>query len=204
MRFAAFRQRDGTTCGPSVAVMAGALLDPAYRSTLTPDHFAEEQVWLHALVNRWWPRTLGTTPMAMARAITLRCGGVVHYRWRLFRGRGDRLTDVLAAVDAGRPVAMLVGRFIPRHWVLVVAVSPRQCRRTDVAQSDVAQLRCYEPSSGEVRSVGLDAVRRGQLTGVGYPRVFAVVLPRRPTRSAPIRTGAPVVGRVTPPPHRPP
>lgn len=179
MRIAGFRQRDGTTCGPSVAVVAGALLDAGCRPALTQDRFAEEQVRVHVLVNRWWPRRLGTTPMGMARAITLRSGGAVRYRWRLWRGRRDRLTDVLAAVDAGRPVALLVGRFIPRHWVLVVEVSPRRSRRTDVAQ-----FRCYEPSSGEVRSVGVDAVRRAQMTGVGYPRVFAVVLPRASTRSA--------------------
>ncbi|PRC43336.1 hypothetical protein C6A85_000000105870, partial [Mycobacterium sp. ITM-2017-0098] len=161
-----------------VAVVAGALLDGADRSTLTQHRFAEEQVLLHALVNRWWPRALGTTPMGMARAITLRSGGV-RYRWRLWRGRRDRLIDVLAAVDAGRPVALLVGRFIPRHWVLVVEVSPRRGRRTDMAQ-----LRCYEPSSGEVRSVAVDAVRRARMTGVGYPRVFAVVLPSSSTRSA--------------------
>ena len=29
------RQRDSTTCGPSVAVVAGALVDPAYRKELT-------------------------------------------------------------------------------------------------------------------------------------------------------------------------
>lgn len=171
MRFAGFRQRDGTTCGPSVAVVAGALLDPADRSALTQDRFAEEQVRVHAQVNRWWPRALGTTPMGMARVITLRSGGAVRYRWRLFRGRRDRLTDVSAAVHSGRPVALLVGRFIPRHWVLVVGVS-------------AGKLSCYEPSSGLVRPVALHAVRRAQMTGVGYPRLFAVVLPRSSTRAA--------------------
>jgi len=29
------RQRDTVTCGPAVAVVAGALLDPAYREKLT-------------------------------------------------------------------------------------------------------------------------------------------------------------------------
>jgi hypothetical protein len=171
MRFAGFRQRDGTTCGPSVAVVAGALLDPVGGAALTRDRFAEEQVRVHAVVNRWWPRRLGTTPTGMARMITLRSGAAVRYRWRLFRGRRDRLTDVLAEVGAGRPVALLVGRFIPRHWVLVVEVS-------------ATVLRCYEPSSGAVRSVGVDAVRRAQMTGVGYPRLFAVVLPRSSTRAA--------------------
>ena len=66
--------------------------------------------------------------------------------------------------SAGWPVAMLIGTVIPRHWVLIV----------DVRGDTVAS---YEPSSGEVRTVGLDAVRRARLTGLGYPRPFAFVVP---------------------------
>lgn len=179
MRIAALRlqQRDGRTCGPSVAVVGGALLDPRYRSVLSdPDSgrawFADEQLRVHALVNRIWPRALGTTPRGMARALTVhsRRRGV-RYRWRLWRGRRDTLADVRRAVGSNLPVAMLVGRFIPRHWVLIVDAS-------------VGQLQCYEPSSGEVRTVGVDQVRLAQLTGLGYPRPFAFVLPRSETRSA--------------------
>jgi len=65
----------------------------------------------------------------------------------------------------------LTGRFLPRHWVLVV-------------EADRRRWRCYEPSSGEVRSVEVDAVRRSRLSGLGYPRPFAFVLPRESTRSA--------------------
>ena len=60
---------------------------------------------------------------------------------------------------------MLVGRVIPRHWVLIVEAAEDQ-------------LQCYEPSSGEVRPVNVDAVRRARLAGLGYPRPFAFVLPR--------------------------
>ena len=77
--------------------------------------FDDEQLRVHAEVNRVWPRMLGTTPMGIARALTTRSEvRGVRYRWRLFRGRRDRLTDVLHAVKAGWPVAMLVGRFIPQ------------------------------------------------------------------------------------------
>jgi hypothetical protein len=164
------RQRDGVTCGPSVALMTGALLDPARRAALAepdsgPALFAAEQVRLHAAMNRIWPRRLGTTPWAMARALTAQGSTAgVPYCWRLFRGRRDGLADVVHAVTKDRPVAMLVGRFVPRHWVLIVdAVGPT--------------LQCYEPSSGEVRAVDAEAVRRGRLTGLGYPRPFAFVLP---------------------------
>jgi hypothetical protein len=165
------RQRDSISCGPTVAVVAGALMDPAYRASLTgavgQAWFAKEQGRVHAEVNRMWPRRLGTTPTGMARALTT--FGAVHgvrYGWRLFRGRRDRLADVLREVDAGWPVAMLVGRFIPRHWVLIVG-----------ADDDV--LRCYEPSSGEVRPAEVDALRQARLTGLAYRRPFAFVLPRR-------------------------
>src|SRR5262245_36362517 len=76
MRLAGLRQHDGVTCGPSVAVVAGALLDPGRRSVLSePDSrqawFAAEQLRVHAEVNRIWPRRLGTTPMGMAHALTV-------------------------------------------------------------------------------------------------------------------------------------
>lgn len=165
------RQRDGVTCGPSVALVAGALLDPRRRAAFAepasgPAWFDTEQLRLHAELNRIWPRRLGTTPSGMARALTAQGSTVgVCYRWRLFRLRRDRLADVVSAVTTGRPVAMLVGRFIPRHWVLIVdAVG--------------GTLTCYEPSSGEARSVDVDAVRRSRLTGLGYPRPFAFAVPR--------------------------
>lgn len=167
------RQRDGVTCGPTVAVVAGALLDPGRQGELAdPAWFADEQARVHAEVNRIWPRRLGTTPTGMARALTARSSSSgVRYRWRLFRGRRDRLSDVRRAVAADLPVAMLIGRFIPRHWVLIVDV-------------DWLQWQCYEPSSGEVRSVEVAAVRQSRLSGLGYPRPFAFVLPKASTRSA--------------------
>jgi hypothetical protein len=175
MKLAALRlrQRDGVTCGPTVAVVGGALLDPGQQAVLSdPAWFADEQARVHAKVNRIWPRRLGTTPTGMARALTEHSSSSgVHYRWRLFRGRRDRLSDVRQAVGGDWPVAMLIGRFIPRHWVLIV-------------DTTWIQWQCYEPSSGEVRSVAVDAVRRSRLTGLGYPRPFAFVLPRASTRSA--------------------
>ena len=167
------RQRDGVTCGPTVAVVAGALLDPGNEAALSDRAwFADEQARLHAQLNRVWPRRLGTTPAGMARALTAHSAASgLRYRWRLFHGRRDKLSDVRRAVEGGWPVAMLVGRFIPRHWVLIV-------------EADGPRWQCYEPSSGQVRVVEVDAVRRSRLTGLGYPRPFAFVLPRTSTRSA--------------------
>src|SRR5258705_12804493 len=167
------RQRDGVTCGPPVAVVAGALLDPGRQAGLSdPAGFADDQARVHGKGNRIWPRRLGITPTGMARALTEHTASSgVRYRWRLFRGRRDRLSDVRQAVEGDWPVAMLIGRFIPRHWGLIV-------------DTTWIQWQCYEPSSGEVRSVEVDAVRRAAPTGVGYPRAFAFVLPRASARAA--------------------
>lgn len=188
MKLAALRlrQRDGVSCGPAVAVVAGALLDPAYRGKLTLTGpggdvgvagrawFDGEQGRVHHAANRIWPRALGTTPAGMARAISVHSSRYgVRYCWRLspgllpvpLGGRRDALSDVERAVTSDWPIAMLVGRIIPRHWVLIVAV-----------EGEV--LQCYEPSSGEVRGVTEAAVRGARLTGLGFPRPFALVLPR--------------------------
>ena len=160
------RQRDGVTCGPSVAIVGAALLDSRYGAALAEDGwFAEEQGRLHRRLNRLWPRALGTTPPAIRRALSRHSS--VRYRWRPARCRGDGLLDVREAVLLGYPVAMLVGRIIPRHWVLLV----------DIAGT--GGFRCYEPSSGAIRTVGSADIRGGRLTGVGFPRAFAFVLPRR-------------------------
>lgn len=158
------RQRDGVTCGPSVAVMAGALLDADYGAPLKAESaqhwFSAEQGRVHRSVNVLWPRALGTTPAGMARALSAHG---TRYRWRPAR---RALADVSAALAAGWPVAMLVGAVIPRHWVLLTGIAGES-------------LRCYEPSSGRTVTVPLGDLRAGRLTGVGFPRPFAFVLPAR-------------------------
>lgn len=187
MKFAGLhlRQRDAISCGPSVAVMAAALLAPDYGTPLggagAESWFDAEQARVHHAVNRIWPRRLGMTPRGLAGAINRH--SPVRYRWRLCRGllrRTDPLDDVLAAVLDGFPVAMLVGRFIPRHWVLFVG---------EGAAAD--QLRCYEPTSGQTRPVEVVRVQRAELTGPGFPRPFAFVLPG-PQRPRPRCASQPV------------
>lgn len=169
------RQRDGVTCGPSVAVMAGALLDADYGAHLfggrtdgAQQWFDAEQGRVHRAVNTVWPRALGTTPAGMARAITAHSiGRGAAYRWRPVR-RGEPLADVTGALDAGWPVAMLIGTAIPRHWVLL----------TECSQ---AGLRCYDPATGRLHSVDPEAIREARLTGLSFARPFAFVLPRQGT-----------------------
>lgn len=169
------RQRDGITCGPTVAVVAGAMLDHTYRTELLGPGgeawFAGEQGRIHAAVNRIWPRRLGTTPVGMARALTGHSAKRgVTYQWRSFRGVRDSLSDVRAAVAGGWPVAMLIGEIgIPRHWVLIVGA--------DENGAGPNVLQCYEPSSGNVVPVDLASVRGARLTGLGFARPFAFVVP---------------------------
>ncbi|OPX06947.1 hypothetical protein [Mycobacterium sp. AT1] len=160
------RQRDGVTCGPTVALMAGALLDPGYRANLADPRWSDaEQGRVHAVANRIWPRTLGTTPWGMAKVVSVHSAAHrVRYGWRLARP-GDELADVERAVRARWPVAMLIGNVIPRHWVLLVGC-------------DGMAFDCYEPSSGEVRRVPTAAIPGAQLQVLGFPRPFAFVLPR--------------------------
>lgn len=158
------RQRDGVTCGPSVAVMAGALLNDEYgaplSSTKAQQWFAAEQGRVHRSVNLVWPRALGTTPAGMARALSAHGR---RYRWRP-AVRSDEVADVCAAVAEGFPVAMLIGSAIPRHWVLLTEV-------------DGETVRCYEPGAGRLVAVTRSDVRNSRLTPLGFPRPFAFVLP---------------------------
>ena len=162
------RQRDGVTCGPSVAVMAGALIDADYgaplRAVSGQQWFDSEQGRVHRAVNMVWPRALGTTPAGMARALNAHATARgVRYRWRRV-ARHDALADVCAAVSDGWPVAMLIGSALPRHWVLLT-------------EFDGQTLRCYEPGSGRLVTVPLAAIREAGLSGMGFPRPFAFVLP---------------------------
>src|SRR3954464_3491193 len=103
------RQRDSTTCGPSVAVVAGALVDPDYRTALTESPrrwFDDEQLRVHADVNRVWPRMLGTTPMGGARALSTPTGprrGGRPPRARRARGVAGRRLAVAAVPRPARP-----------------------------------------------------------------------------------------------------
>jgi hypothetical protein len=160
------RQTDGFTCGPTSALVACALLDPAYAAALdtTAAGLATEQHRIHRAANRIWPRKLGTTPWGVAATISRHSATLgARYGWRRFRGRRDDLADVGAAVVTGWPVALLIGSAVPRHWVLLV-------ERTE------SGFRAYNPASGRVDPVTLDELRRHTLR-LGFPRAYAVVLP---------------------------
>ena len=164
------RQPDATTCGPACLVAAAMLRDPSHGGILAaadPQHaFAQAVLALHPRVRRVWPRWLGTTPWAVARAMRELTGTPHRVCWvRGARGRRTAWATLSAAVAADDPVPVFVGsRWLPRHVVLAHAV-----RTTGVG--------AYEPGSGRSVTGTSDQLRTGRLPwGFGVP--WALVVPR--------------------------
>jgi hypothetical protein len=157
------RQRDGVTCGPSAAIVAAALLDEEYATRLEQaGWFEAEQATLHRQLNAVWPRALGTTPFGMVDALnTYSAERGVRYHWRF--AHSAELDEIRTAVILGWPVPMLLGKVIPRHWVLLVGF-------------EQGRFRIYDPGVGDVLKVS-SAELRG---GLGFPQVFGFVAPGLP------------------------
>ncbi|SHN21070.1 hypothetical protein [Cryptosporangium aurantiacum] len=161
-----FAQTDGTTCGTTAIMLARVLADPQYAQELAdggPDAFTQrlvaEQRRLHRWTNRLWPQALGTTPWGVRRGLAEQAGHRYRIRW-------TRSADkIVAAVDAGYPVPLLVGNCYPAHYLLVVA-------------HEADQLLVYNPAGGRLVPLTVDDLRTGRLSGVtAYRRTFAVLLP---------------------------
>ena len=182
-------QVDGTTCGSAVLVALAAWADPAELARLEaapaggqplaggPGGFGSRydarQKQVHRQTNRFWPQALGTTPWGAARWLRDHVPAAGAYRVRLVDDASAAdVDDLLAAVDAalatGRPVPLVVGSFVPRHYVLALGA--------DGERGD--GWRVYEPTSGQVRLLDLAAVRERRLAPVlGFDRLHAVLLP---------------------------
>jgi hypothetical protein len=178
-------QVNGTTCGSAVLVALAAWADPAELERLEGGpgdgralfgagfgaRFDARQKQVHRETNRFWPRALGTTPWGAVRWLHDHVPAAGRHRVRLVddTSAGD-VADVLAAVGTvlgtGRPVPLLVGSLVPRHYVLALG-------------GDGDTWRVYEPTAGQVRVVELEAVRKRRLAPLlGFDRLHAVLLPR--------------------------
>lgn len=176
-------QVDGTTCGSAVLVALAAWADPTELARLEAAdagrplvgggfgaRYDARQKQVHGQTNRFWPQALGTTPWGAARWLREHAPAAGRYRVRLVDDSSATdvaavLDTVAAALDAGRPVPLLVGTFVPRHYVLAL-------------RPDGAGWRVYEPTSGQVRLLDLAAVRERRLAPVlGFDRLHAVLLP---------------------------
>lgn len=193
-------QVDGTTCGSAVLVALAAWADPAEirrldggdpapvgdraavgesRGIAAPAtdlgarfgaRFDARQKQIHKESARFWPQSLGTLPWGMVAWLRRNVPSAGPYRVRLVDDTDARdVTDVIAAVGvalrAGRPVPLLVGPILPRHYVMAVGLHE-------------GGWKVYEPTSGQVRALDLDLIRRRSLRKVlGFDRLHAALLP---------------------------
>jgi hypothetical protein len=178
-------QVDGTTCGSAVLIALAAWADPAETARLDGGpvlagasagagfgaRFDARQKQVHRESTRFWPQALGTSPWGMVAWLRRHAPAAGPHRVRLVDDGDPRdvaavIAEAGAALAAGRPVPLLVGAFVPRHYCLALA-----------PDSDTA-WRVYEPSSGEVRVVPhavLGTPRLAPLLGFGH--LEAVLLP---------------------------
>ena len=133
--------------------------------------YDERQRQVHRESTRFWPRALGTTPWGMVGWLSRHLPAAGPYRVRLVDDRSAADLDAtLVAVDtvlaAGRPVPLLVGALVPRHYCLALG------------REGGGDWRVYEPTSAQVRAVDPDRARRRALRPVlGFDRLHAVLLP---------------------------
>jgi hypothetical protein len=206
-------QVDRTACGSAVLVALAAWADPAETQRLDGERmleaatgsagvtaevttgfgtrYDERQRQVHRETNRFWPRALGTTPFGMVRWLRRNAPGAGPYRLRLVDDTSAAdldaaLDEASAALGAGRPVPMLVGSVVPRHYVMALGVMALGVTALGVQGAD--SWRVYEPSLGRVRALDLRLVRQRRLAPVlGFHRLHALLLP-------PTGTGARVTG----------
>lgn len=176
-------QYDPYTCGTTSLIVARAEADPLYALSVTdgdPAGFdarlSAEQDRVHDATNLIYPERWGTSPEGMADWLTQHCGPTgVCYRWQLLddtdrRAASRTLREVVAAVNAGHPVPVLVGGAVPRHYVLAVGHAG-------------ADLLVFEPTAGATVRVPAADFVAGTLAGsLGFDHVQAVVLPTDSSR----------------------
>lgn len=188
-------QCDGYTCGTTSAIVALSEADPAYTLSLTTGleppydqadraefdrRLTAEQHRVHRTTNAMWPQRLGTLPAAIAAWLNHRAGATgVRYRWHPVDD-GDRravsgaLREVVTAVAGGRPVPILVGAAVPRHYVLAVGV----LAATGPPAGADPDLVVFEPTSGDTMRVTAAEFLGGHLGDrLGFDHVQAVIVP---------------------------
>ncbi len=132
--------------------------------------FDARQQQVHRESTRFWPRALGTSPWGMVSWLRRNVPAVGRYRVRLVDDTAaadvdQALAQVGDALAAGRPVPLLIGGFVPRHYVLAV-------------RADAQGWHVYEPGGGQVVVVEPDRVRGRTLAPLlGFARWHAALLP---------------------------
>ncbi|MGW6281306.1 hypothetical protein [Kribbella sp. NPDC055071] len=178
-RSAPVQQPDDTSCGPMTLLMARAMTDPYYalylttgdstaRSDAAPEQFqarlTAEEDRIHAATNRFWPQRLGSTPLGMSAELN-RYAGVLGTRYQPRLADRSARTDAAEAAGEGHPVPVLIGNWVPRHYILLIG------RTGD-------DLTYYEPGYATVGHLSVQAFEHGDLSVIGFHHIYAVVTPK--------------------------
>jgi len=153
--------------GGARAVAAGAA--PAVSAGFGMRYDARQKQ-VHRESARFWPRALGTLPWGMVGWLRRNVASAGPYRVRLVDDRDARdVTDVIAAIGValrvGRPVPLLVGPLVPRHYVMAVGLHE-------------GGWKVYEPTSGQIRALDPALIGRRTLARIlGFDRLHAALLP---------------------------
>jgi hypothetical protein len=187
-RSAPVQQPDDTSCGPMTVMMARAMADPFYalylttgdstdRSNAGPDEFqarlTAEEHRIHAATNRFWPERLGSTPFGISDELN-RYAGALGTRYQARLADRSTLADAAEAAGDGHPVPVLIGDWIPRHYILLIG------RAGD-------DLTFYEPGYATVGHLSAQAFTHGNINVIGFHHIYAVV-GTHPSSAAPSQT----------------
>jgi len=178
------KQTDDTTCGSMAILMARAMADPLYALYLTTGdstdpaaagaaqfeaRLATEEQRIHDATNHFWPQRLGSTPSGISNELNRHADalGTWYEPQLVTRARGSSaLRDAVATADGAQPVPVLIGDWIPRHYVLLVG-------------RDGGDLLFYEPTHATLTRVSEQGFLDGNLGALGFQHVYAVITPSR-------------------------
>lgn len=158
---AGLRQPDPRSCGAACAVVAaGPPWDPATFGARTLEtHRRLTRARMRGRPQVPWPRALGTPPWALARELSALTG--VRHRTRVVRWSRH--------LPAGPGVLVVGDRWLPRHVALLL---------DQPARSD-GRVACYEPASGRVVALDLDALARREARVGQWRQAWFRIVPAR-------------------------
>ena len=140
-------QANGQTCGIAALAAVVARMGRGTYLSATPEEHRAFQEGLHraaAMTGVPWPRSLGTSPWALARLASKASGR--PYRIHLWSGLGCKVLH--SAIANADDAFLYVGdSLVPRHVVAVLGL--------ESAQGD---YRIFEPSSGRVVALARPAL----------------------------------------------
>ncbi|TCC49578.1 hypothetical protein E0H73_42300 [Kribbella pittospori] len=175
-------QTDDTTCGSMTILVARAMADPlyalhlttgdsSYRADASASHFqmrlTAEERRIHDATNRFWPQRLGSTPIGLSSELNRHADALgARYEPRFVTGTGGKsaLRDAVEAAGNGQPVPVLIGNWIPRHYILLIG-------------RDGGDLVIYEPGYATVDRISAQSFLDGKIDVIGYRHLYSVVTP---------------------------